>query len=676
MSRRAKKRSRLPLTITSLVLAAGAPRALGQSIYLAKQEPDLTMPQLKYIALDTEFENVSYAPKAGAGATETQSIYLAPTVGIGWDYFLYHPDLLTFSLLAEPGYNWQRYNYAGTTSQQNNVLLNGNFNATLLQLKPYATTFSYSRAHNEYQYNFYNSATQDTQNWGVSSGYSQGPVPVTVSYQHTDLQSTGLALDSTTTQSTVNVQAQNTRLNGDLTALTYQFSQYDNNSSYAMQNFLNTSTTHYLTLTDTEQFGRNTLNSSLTFNEQEVQGLPSENLNAALDFEVLHTPHLRSFYDYSFARYDTEGLDSINQFARVGLEHRLYDSLTSTIDVHGALADSSSPGASLDQQSAGTTASFAYLKQLGEWGHLSTSESAGYDVLQQESSGTEQAVNNESHTVPQTGLFFLHQPQDLSVQSVTLFNGSVTLALVRGTAPAGDYDVITTTDPWQIRIYSTGPNHVNLNSSPSVLVNYTVQPNPTGSYSVMSDQFQIRLDFWGQRAGIYARYNYAENYASTPAFILENISELQAGADVSWRGFRADANYTDHESSLNHYQSLTLSEGYTLQASAHSTAGIDLRQQWSVYPDAGTNSSQNVSYYSFTGRYEWAPMAGLSWNSEAGLEQQRGGGEDQTLIVARSYLTWFIGRLDFRVGYEFQNQEYPTETDRRNFVFVRMRRNF
>jgi len=66
----------------------------------------------------------------------------------------------------------------------------------------------------------------------------------------------------------------------------------------------------------------------------------------------------------------------------------------------------------------------------------------------------------------------------------------------------------------------------------------------------------------------------------------------------------------------------------------------------------------------------------LSWNTELGYELQRGAGQDQNLIVARSYLNWFVGKLDFRLGYEFQNQEYTTETRERNYVFLRMRRNF
>jgi hypothetical protein len=665
----------LPVSIASLVLAVGATRAFGQSIYLPNNEPVLTMPRLKYIKLDAEFEDVSYTTKPG-GTTDTQRIYLTPAIGIGWDYFIYHPDLLTFSMLAEPGYSWQQYNYAGATSQQNELLLNGNFNATLLQLKPYATTFNYSRSHEEYQYDFFNSATEDVQNWGVNAGYREGAVPVTVSFEQSLRDSNGLTLSSTTEQTTLSLQAQNSRRNADLTSLNYQFSQYDSSSAFASDHFKDSTTTHYLTLKDTEHFGKNTLDSSLTYNKQELNGVPSDDISATLDFSMEHTANLRSFYDYSFARFTTIGVESINQLARAGLQHQLYESLSSSIDVHGSLSDNTSPGATLDQKSAGTSASVDYTKLLGEWGHLSINDSASYDLTHQESTGSQLSINGESHTVPPNGLFFLNQPLDVSVQSVTCYNGSTTVTLVRGTAPAGDYDVISTTDPWQIQIYSTGPNHIDLSSSPVVQVNYTVQPNPTGSYSVFNNQFQIRLDFWHQRAGIFARYSFNDNQADSPGFVLENVSEFHVGGDVAWNGFRADANFTDRHSSLYSYQSVTLSEGYSLRTGARSTTGIDLRQQWSTYPAAGTNSSPAVTYYSFTGHYDWQLVSGLNWHSEVGYEQQRGEGEDQELIVARSNLNWFVGKLQLRLGYEFQNQEYTAETRERHYVFLEMRRNF
>ncbi len=660
----------LPLSIASIVLAAGTARVGAQSIYLPRTTDSYTAPRLQYIKLDTEFDQVSYRSKAG-GATSTERIYLAPTFGLGWNYFLYHPDLLTFSVLMEPGYNWQQYRYAGAASEQNSLLLNGTVTATLLQLKPYAVTFNYGRSHDEYQYDFFNSATVDSANYGATTGYRQGAIPFTVSVQHATRDSSWLSLDSTTEQTTVSLHASNLRSKNDSTDLNYQFSTYASSSTYAGLTFDDNSETHYLGLTDVEHFKHATLGSSLTWNHQVNQAAPSDDVIASLDLGVEHGAHLRSFYDYSVASYTTDGVDSLNQRLRAGLTHQLYESLTSSVDAHGALADSDSFGSTLAQQSYGTSGSLEYSKRLGSWGHLSLGDSLNYDRTHQDSAGVQLFINDESHPVPLTGIFFLNTPRVTSVISAKDSTGTITL--IRGAS--GDYDVNTSTDPWQIQVFSSGPNHIAVGQS--VQVTYIVQPNPSGNYSVLNNQFQVRLNFWHESADIYARYNSSDNQTDSSAFVLENISEFQAGADVHWQGLRADASYTDRKSSLYDYQSFTLAEGYSLRTSAHSTAGIDLRQQWSAYPGgAGTNAAQNVTYYSFTGRFEWHPGGGFSVNTEAGYEQQRGAGVDQDLIVVRSYLNWLVGKLDFRLGYEYQNQQYTLETRDRQFVFLRMRRNF
>jgi hypothetical protein len=63
-------------------------------------------------------------------------------------------------------------------------------------LKPYATILSYGRAHEDYHYDFFNSATVDAQSWGVTSGYREGPVPVDFSFQHSTRDSSGISLNA------------------------------------------------------------------------------------------------------------------------------------------------------------------------------------------------------------------------------------------------------------------------------------------------------------------------------------------------------------------------------------------------------------------------------------------------------------------------------------------------
>jgi len=199
----------------------------------------------------------------------------------------------------------------------------------------------------------------------------------------------------------------------------------------------------------------------------------------------------------------------------------------------------------------------------------------------------------------------------------------------------------------------------------------------TGEYSTFNNLAEIRLDFWHHHASVYASYFFNDNQSSSADFVLDNTEEVQAGADFNWGRLRLQATASDRRTSFYDYQSLALSENYTLFSTYHNSAGVNFYQLWTTYSNGGTtNQNQNVSFYSFTGNYAWHPVSGFNWNNEAGYQQQRGNGINEDFIVFRSYLNWFIGKLNVNLGYEFEHQGYTAETRVRNFTFLRLRRNF
>ena len=670
--RRIRRRSGPALALAAL--AAGTTRGWAQYT-----PPDATEPQWAdiklsqaYLKVDAEGEQETYGSK-GSPSSKNQTLYVAPTLGLGFNGYVYHPDLVSYSLLAEPGYSWQQQGTpGGVMSQSYDYLLNGNGSATVLQAKPYATTFTFDRSHEIYDYDFFNSEVVDLQSWGVRTGYRDGAVPFTVAFNQSHQNANGLMMDSTQDQTTLNAHARNERKKEDVTDLTYQFGQYDQATSDGTTTYRNISSFNYATLTDTEHFKKSELSSALTFNEYGVSGSDSESLNGSLDYSVALAPSLRNFYDYT-ATIDTGGgADYQQHFVRAGLQHQLYESLNSTWDVHGAWTDSSSPDASLTALTEGTTVAENYSKRLGTWGHLTLGGSVSYDRTGQSSSGAALVVPNEAHTLTAGQWVPLSQPNVLSIISVTT-------APLQGSRPLTentDYYVNRSVNPWLIEI---SPASIIITSGAAVQVTYDVAPNPSGDYSTMADQAQVRLDLFDNMVGLYARYDSTENNSSSPDFVLENVSEFQAGADFHRRGLRLDANYTDRRSSLNNYTSFSTAEGYTLLSSARDSAGIDLHQQWSAYPGnsgGGGSQSQSESYYSYTFRYEFHPAGRFKWSSEAGYEQQRGYGLNENLMVARSNITWRVGKLDLNLGYEYQDQTYIAETRERNFFYLRMQRNF
>ncbi len=672
--RHSKRELRLPATLLLLALTGEASRGLAQDagwgIYREDPLWTLMVPHLVYLKTDVEAQRSTYQSSAGGSVPDLTWVSVMPAAGIQWNNYIYHPDLLTYSLLFEPGYYWQQTSSGAFSYLTQELMLNGSGSVNLLALKPYATTVSFNRSHQDVQYDFFNSEIVDSQGWGVFTGYREGPVPVTVDVQQLDEQRNAYFQNFDTAQIKLDLHASNERQKQDRTELDYQFNQYDNQTQGPGTSYSSLSSSHHVTLTDSEYFKKSTLSSTVYYTEQAWQGSDNANLNAMLNYNFEHTPNLNSFYNYSFNDNYGGGYDAIQNFALAGLSHQLYDSLNSRADVHGSTLNSSYIGSSLDSTSIGTSGSLGYTKRLGDWAHLSVNNGVTYDLTDQQASGGETIIPNETYTLPAVGplIVTLRTPGDLAVNSITKNNVPL---------DASEWAHIPGTDPWQIQFFSGGAHTIT--GGDVLAITYVVQANPSGSYSVFTYQGQIDLRFWRDQAGIHAGYNQTKNDASQPGFILQDVEEIDAGADVSWHGFHAGATYADQRATFASTRIYSLVESYSTPLSSHSTVGINLNQQWNNFSagmEFGAVPPQDMAFYSYMLHYDWHSLGGLSLNTDVGYQQQRGGFYGEDLLAARAYLDWIVGKLEFHLGFQHDNQQFTTETRNSDYLFVHMRRNF
>jgi hypothetical protein len=240
-----------------------------------------------------------------------------------------------------------------------------------------------------------------------------------------------------------------------------------------------------------------------------------------------------------------------------------------------------------------------------------------------------------------------------------------------------DYYLIQATDPWQIQILTIGPAHIQPGAV--ILVTYTVQTNPSGTFYTLANQSQIRLSFWHEMAAVFLRYNISDSHASSPGFVLQNDEMIQTGAEFTWRNLSLYGDYTDDHSTLYDIRAFNLAEGYSLNIASDSTLRLDLSQQWSDNSyDTGNGSrvTDHLTFYNFMLHHDWHPLPTFSWNTEIGYRLQRGLGLNQDLFAARTYVNWRRGKLELHVGYEHEFQELVLTSRDRDFGFVRVRRNF
>jgi len=264
-------------------------------------DPAAWVPTLKYIKTDVEVEHNSFHPASGPGQQDFERLYFSPGLAVQWDQYIYHPYLLTMSSLFEPSYLLRYEGPSGAVRRTDDVRLDGVWSGNFLQVKPYATTVSYTRSHGEVKYDLFDSAIVDTQGWGVTTGYRDGPVPVTLSYQHTHEESSGFTQNATTDQDSLNLHARNERKSEDATDFIYQFGQFDRELNYAGPHYRSENSYHHVALNDVEHYRKSVLRSELLFYDLESSTSSTEDLNANLFYNVEHTPQLHSYDNYSFS---------------------------------------------------------------------------------------------------------------------------------------------------------------------------------------------------------------------------------------------------------------------------------------------------------------------------------------------------------------------------------------
>jgi hypothetical protein len=660
--------------VALLALMAAVPRTRAQyRDWLDQQDPSgwYAVPRVQYLRTDVEAEQDNLHSSGAAANQDTSRLYLSPRIGIGWDNYIYHPYLLTYSLLFEPGYVWEDRSTGGKGVESDELILNGTFRANVLQIKPYATTLSYSRSREEAKYGFFSTATVDSQSWGASSGYRDGPVPVEISFEQSHEDSSDFSQNTLTDQTLLNLRAHNDRAREDATELDYQFSQFDRTTRGPGYDFASDSTYQHASLTDVEHFDESDLKSAARLNAVDSKGSSSTDLNATMNYTVNHGAGLHSYYDYSFSDFSGNQSDSLQNYAVAGLQNQLFESLSSSIEIHGSQLSSSAPGSTFDSQSAGTTASADYTKRLGGWGHVYLGNSTSYNFTAQQTTGSQVQINNESHVVPTNSIVRLNQLRDTAVISVTDASSNP--------LQAADYTLIQSTDPWQIQINPLGPSHIL--PGQTILVTYTVQSNPSGNYSTFANQSQLRVTFLGDQLGLFVRYTFTDTHASSRDLLLQNDELFETGVDFNWRGLGLTGNYTDEHSTFYNNRSYNLAETYSVNVSSRSTVGVDLNQQWNINSSGSVDGQpampeEQMTFYNFMLHYDWRPVSSVDWSSEIGYQRQQGFGLDQNLFAARTYLNWVFGRLQVNLGYQHENQDLPQERRERDFVFLRARRNF
>jgi hypothetical protein len=424
-------------------------------------------------------------------------------------------------------------------------------------------------------------------------------------------------------------------------------------------------------LSDSEIFGsrRNMeWRNNIGYTIRDFTDAPGDSLSAGSHLNIEHLTNLWTMYDGDYLRDKNDQTVTENYDGSVALRHQLFSSLTTGLRVQAIHYDSERPGSDFESTQYIGTWSESYSKQLSDSAHLTLGGSFGLSRQDQKSHSSIQ-ISGEAHmfsaNIPFVNSFFLNQPR-VDTSTIEVFQEGRAIRYTRDL----DYSVNVVGDRTYLQLIQ--PNPSGLTSTTPLVVDYQAAPQGSGTVDGQLSDAEIRLDLFHGMWGMYGRYTGA-NYSGPPTIVVQDVNSFAIGTDLTWRWLRAGAEYDIYDSTFAEYNSLRLYQTLTFTPDDVSTLTVNLAEDFTDYK----TGHHNEQYYSAIGRYHRGLSTHFGMELEAGISERTGDIVDEFLAAFRPTLTYSVGKLWMRAGYDFEYQNTQQNQERlQHRFFFRLTRSF
>jgi hypothetical protein len=605
------------------------------------------------------------------------TLFIVPTAGLKTSGSIYHPNLLAFDLDGELGWGWNKMTTTSPGYRQSinesDELDRYQVQVDLLQEKPYNASFFAAQDHTYRDYGSFDTYTVDSSRYGGRLSWDVGNFTLTTDFGLRDETDTGLLDSSEVKETYVNFLGIHKRQNGQ-TTVTARWDMFDNILNFGTVTSLNES----VGVADSETFGSRkqiTAASGISISHAEYGSQQIDTVNATENININHRPNLDSFLIFDFEENNLHPATETFVQGQYGLRHQLYESLSSTADIHGTYQDNSdvSGGSTLDLYGIGLAEN--YQKRLQSWGHLSASANIIADHEDDNAVGDTLTSIDESHQV--------YLPTSAQYRPVYLVHPNVLTGTIQVTAggqqliEGTDYEVVSSGQLSEVRLIVPPSSHLQglLGASDNLAISVSYQSEATGtaSFEALTSDAEIRLDLFGHY-GIYGRLNWMDDNAP-PMVLTQTLTDLVGGMDYKWRAFRTGAEYEDYDSNFSKYTALRFFQSLNFSLNSRSSLALNMNESFYHYDPSG-----DQTLYQFTTRYSLQLWSSLSCYVQGGVSSQDVLGSDQFQGSAQTGFTWTRGKLSVRAGYEYNTLSTTsgrfTEDFEKNRFFAYLKRTF
>ena len=473
--------------------------------------------------------------------------------------YVYHPRLLEFDASFKLGLVQQSIANSGLGDNNiphgaSNTYLDA-YNIYLTILKDHPVSFSVFANHSRdpVMELFTDRVMTDTQGYGGTVNWKNRLFPMDLTFSQTRFKEWGFESSSDSTMKNLDYTVRNAIGKWMNTELHYHYQDYTQSFEVdspqirsKQRTNLKTQDVSLLNTIYLDADKRSYLSSNLrTFEQTGTQKLTTTYVQERLNLQ--HTRNFRTYYLLNYLQTRLQEESTTSWRGEVGLDHKLFESLTSHLDAHWRQNDFQ--GAS--EREAGPTARLGYRKRT-PWGVLSM----GYQrTLEQvdRAGGTSGVlpVHQELLTLHLGVSVFLSQPAVIasSIQ-VRSQNGLVTYD------EGFDYELVLQGNRTALRTLAGGRLAAD---GQIVVVDYDVAFTSNLRYLSDDQEFNINYDFARKLDGLSLYYRWhdlaARNAPQNDLTIL-TFNDNLAGMTYRWRGMTWREEYEQYQSNFSNYDQL------------------------------------------------------------------------------------------------------------------------
>ena len=510
----------------------------------------------------------------------------------------------------------------------------------------------------------------DTERWGAVLNWKKDPFPMNLSVSRTRLQEWGADSRSESTNTLIEYIVRNELKKRIYTELRYRYLDYEQDFRASNPQIdIKRQTelrTHDISLINTIYLTETRTSYLNTFLRLLKQSGTQEHSGFQWQ-ERLHLRHSPSFQTYYLLGYITNRFDSTEVRtwrAEAGLDHRLYQSLESHLDVHGRWVKFNG----YTENEYGVTGRLNYRKHT-PWGYLTAGYGLTLDEVERSGRVSRITIVDESLTMRDGFTVFLSKPGVIA-DSIQVSDTSGFIFYDEGF----DYEIEVRGNRTGLRLSPAG----RIGDGDTVLVDYDLTRTQDVNYISANQSASIRYDFERFVPGLAVYYRWqdlaAHGAPSGDDFTILEFTDQVAGFRYRWRWLTWTEEYETYRSNFSNYdQLLSQLEG------SHRLSN-NIRMGWQAgflaidYKDSHPDSSYSNSAFGslmLNGRMRRNGY----WEVEARARKETGLTEE-TLLGLAGKMGFQWRKLHFEAGARAQQRKrFDSERDRMQ-VFMELSREF